>query len=375
MTLKYNRRQFTSRLAAGTISFHLAPALFGKKPNQTPFDDIDWYNVQDWGAEGKGWTNTKRYFDRLPAKAEAVVRQPVWDLSRDSAGMAVHFSAASSNVYVRYKLRSERLAMPHMPATGVSGLDLYGQDDQGISRWVSVVRPDKQDMDTTLAKDMDPGPRQYTLYLPLYNGVESLEIGVTKGTTFNAIAPRAERSIVFYGTSIMHGACASRPGMSISGILGRRLKRPVINLGFSGNGRMEPEVGTLLAELDPCVYAIDCLPNMDEAMIQERAVPLVKQLRSAHPQTPILLVEDRSFTNTAFFPSRRLHHQNSRAALKKAYVALLDAGIVNLYYLEGEQLLGLDGEAATDGSHPNDMGMVRYADAYEPVLRAILKQY
>ena len=181
--------------------------------------------------------------------------------------------------------------------------------------------------------------------------------------------------MVFYGTSIMHGACASRPGMAIPAILGRRFRRPTINLGFSGNGRMEAEVGALLSELDPCVYAIDCLPNMNHETISERTVPLVKQLRKSHPQTPILLVEDRSFTNTPFFPSRQAHHKASREALKKAYRELKDAGIGYLYYLDGDHLLGLDGEAATDGSHPNDLGMVRYADAYEPALRAILKQY
>jgi lysophospholipase L1-like esterase len=138
---------------------------------------------------------------------------------------------------------------------------------------------------------------------------------------------------------------------------------------------MEAEVGALLAELDPCVYAIDCLPNMDAEMISERAAPLVRQLRQARPDTPILLVEDRSFTNTPFFPARKEHHRQSREALKQAFRELTESGVERLYYLDGDHLLGLDGEAATDGSHPNDLGMVRYADAYEPVLRAILKQY
>ena len=147
------------------------------------------------------------------------------------------------------------------------------------------------------------------------------------------------------------------------------------NLGFAGNGRMEAEVGALLAELDPCVYAIDCLPNMNEETVSERATPLVRQLRQARPETPILLVEDRSFTNTPFFPARKEHHRKSREALKQAFRELTESGVEHLYYLDGDHLLGLDGEAATDGSHPNDLGMMRYADAYEPVLRAILKQY
>lgn len=370
----YGRRQFTSQLVGGVISLGLSPTLFAQKPLM-PEGEIDWYDVKDIGVEGKGWTDTKRYFDRLPSKAQGMVREAVWNLSRHSAGMCMRFVSDSPNIYVRYSLYLERLAMSHMPATGVSGLDLYGNDDQGIDRWVAVVRPDKKEIETAIAKDLAPGSRRYTLYLPLYNGVDSLEVGIPKGESFEALAPRKEKPILFYGTSIMHGACASRPGMAFPAILGRRLRRPTINLGFSGNGRMEAEVAALLAEQDPCAYVIDCLPNMNETTVSERTVPLVKKLREAHDQTPILLVEDRSFTNTPFFPQRKSHHQKSRAALKKAYAELTDAGIANLYYMDGDYLLGEDGEGATDGSHPSDLGMIRYADAYEPVLRSILKQF
>ena len=370
----YSRRQFTTQLVGGAITLGLFQALFAQKPLISE-DEIDWYDAKEKGIEGKGWSKTKRYFDRFPSKAEGMVREAVWNLSRHSAGMCMRFVSDSPNIYVRYSLCLDRLAMSHMPATGVSGMDLYGNDDQGIDRWVAVVRPDKKEIETAIAKDLAPGSRRYTLYLPLYNGVDSLEVGVPKGESFKALAPRKERPILFYGTSIMHGACASRPGMAFPAILGRRLRRPTINLGFSGNGHMEIEVAALLAEQDPCTYVIDCLPNMNETTVSERTVPLVKKLREAHDQTPILLVEDRSFTNTPFFPQRKSHHQKSRAALKKAYAELTDAGIANLYYMDGDYLLGEDGEGATDGSHPSDLGMIRYADAYEPVLRSILKQF
>ena len=230
-------------------------------------------------------------------------------------------------------------------------------------------------MDTSIAKDLAPGSRRYTVYLPLYNGVDDMEVGVTKGESFRPLTPREEKPILFYGTSIMHGACASRPGLAFPAILGRRLRRPTINLGFSGNGVMEPEVSDLLAEQDPCVFVIDCLPNMNETTVSKRTIPFVKKLRESHDNTPILLVEDRSFTNTLFFPSIKIHHRKSRTALKKVYAELTDSGVRNLFYLDGDHLLGDDGEGATDGSHPNDLGMMRYADAYEPVLRTILKQY
>ena len=364
-----SRRHFL-KLVAGSAAWAVLPPLL--RPQRV---DLTWHDVRDWGVEGKGWSDTKRYFDRLPGKAEGVVRTPVWDLSRHSAGMTVRFVTDAAAIHVRYTLLSDRLAMPHMPATGVSGLDLYATDGQGVDRWAGVVRPNAQSIETAIATDLRVGTRRYTIYLPLYNGVESLEIGTEAGTLFEPVAPRTERPLLFYGTSIMHGACASRPGMAIPALLSRRLNRPTMNLGFSGNGRMEPEVGALLAEIDPCAFAIDCLPNMQETMIAERAAPLVRQLRTAHPDTPILLVEDRSFTNTRFFPAREERHRTNREALRRAYRQLQDEGVDHLFYLEGEQLLGDDGEAATDGSHPNDMGMVRYADAYEPALRALLQQY
>ncbi|MBL6692877.1 MAG: SGNH/GDSL hydrolase family protein [Flavobacteriaceae bacterium] len=373
-TQHYSRRQFTTHFIGGAIAMGFSPTLLAQKPTLSK-DEIDWYDVKEMGVEGKGWTDTKRYFDRFPSKAEGMVRDEVWNLSRHSAGMCMRFVSDSPNIHVRYRLFLDRLSMPHMPATGVSGLDLYANDGNGIDRSAGVVLPDKKEMETIIAKNLSPGSRRYTIYLPLYNGVESLEVGVPKGESFEPLAPRKEKPILFYGTSIMHGACASRPGMAFPAILGRRLRRPTLNLGFSGNGRMEIEVATLLAEQDPCAYVIDCLPNMNETTVSERTIPLVKKIRATHDKTPILLVEDRSFTNSEFFPEMKSHHQKSRAALKKAYAELTDAGVGNLYYLDGDHLLGEDGEGATDGSHPSDLGMLRYADAYEPVLRAILKQF
>ncbi|GIW95925.1 MAG: hypothetical protein KatS3mg110_3966 [Pirellulaceae bacterium] len=337
---------------------------------------IRWYDVTSWGVEGRGWADQERqrYFDRLPAKAEGRVRPAVWGLSRHSAGMAALFATDATQIYVRCKLYSSRLAMPHMPATGVSGLDLYARDMDGNWRWVQVVQPTAQKIDQLLAGGVDPGGRTYLLYLPLYNGVDSLELGVPDGASFTPIVPRQDRPIVFYGTSIIQGACASRPGMALPAIVGRRLDVPTINLGFSGNGRMDPPVVELLAELDAEIFCIDCLPNMQPEMVRERTEPLVRRLRESHPQTPILLVEDRWFTNSRFYESRRKFHEANHAALREAYRKLEADGIENLYYLHGHLLLGDDGEAATDGSHPNDLGFMRYADAYLKVIQQIRKE-
>ena len=218
---------------------------------------------------------------------------------------------------------------------------------------------------------IEPGQREYMLYLPLYNGVKSLEIGLPPQAAMKPLAPRGSRPIVFYGTSITHGGCASRPGMAYPAILGRRLDQPTINLGFSGNGTMDLELADLLGELDAGVYVIDCLPNMNAAAVAERTEPLVRRLRSARPNAPIVLVDDRTFANAPLLPAHRRHHAASRAALKGAFQRLQAAGLKGLVYVERENLLDDDGEATVDSSHPTDLGMSRIADAMEPVLRPL----
>jgi hypothetical protein len=204
-----------------------------------------------------------------------------------------------------------------------------------------------------------------------------VEVGIPKGSTLARGPARPagrQKAIVFYGTSITQGGCASRPGMVHTAIVGRRLERPVINLGFSGNGRMEPEVARLLAELDPAVYVIDCLPNMTAGEVEERAEPLVRILRKARPQTPILLVEDRTYANAAVLEGPRRRNAEGRAALRKAYDRLKAAGVEGVYYLRGDKLLGDDGEATVDGSHPTDLGFLRQAEAFVQALAPLLPQ-
>jgi lysophospholipase L1-like esterase len=250
-------------------------------------------------------------------------------------------------------------------------VDLYGYE-AGQWRWLSVTRPTAQSVEAKLAHGIAPGARPYVLYLPLYNGIKSLEIGVEQGAVFTPIPPRTQKPVVYYGTSIAQGACASRPGMAFTNILSRRMDRPFINLAFSGNGKMEREVADFLAEIDAGVYVIDCLPNMSVEETEKNPGPLVEILRRAHAKTPILFVEDRTFASAELLPEIRELHRKRRAALRGAFDAMAAAGVANLHYLGGENLLGSDTEGTTDGSHPNDLGMVRYADALEPVVKGLL---
>jgi hypothetical protein len=366
--LRISRRGF---IAAGAWSLSTAAQ------DRPPAPSLVWHDIRRTGVEGKGWDDTLRFFDRFPSRAEKLVRPPVWNLSRHSAGMLVRFETDAKEVHARWSLLSANLAMPHMPATGVSGVDLYAQDAAGADRWLAVGKPTQQKMEARLAGGIDPlpgsKPRRYTLYLPLYNGTESLEIGVPEGASFTALPPRKDPPLVFYGTSIMHGACASRTGLATPAILGRRFGKPTINLGFSGSGTLDPEIADLMGELEAAVFVLDCLPNLDAVRTAERAAPFVRRLRKRRPSTPILMVEDRSFASAPLLAERRAHHEGNRAAFRRAFEELTSEGVKGLHYLPGEGLIGVDGEGTTDGSHPNDLGFVRYADAYEPALRKALE--
>lgn len=348
------------------------PAARPKGPAVPP--DAQWHDVTAWGVEGRGWEDQerRRWFDRLPAKAEKTVTPAVWNLSHDSAGMMVRFKTDAKSVYARYDLSKASLALPAMPATGVSGLDLYARDALGHWRWVACPKPDKQHVEAVLISDLAAGEHEFAAYLPLYNGIEKLEIGVPKNAKFEGLKPR-QKPVVFYGTSITHGANASRPGMVHTAILGRRLDRPVINLGFSGNGRMDAAVGDLINELDAAAIVIDCLPNMQPADVRTKCVPLVRQLRSKHPTTPIILVEDRRFTNSWITPTKARFHDDNHAALKAAFEQLREEQVDHVSYIRGDALYGTDAEGANDASHATDLGFMRQADVFEPVLRTVLK--
>ncbi|RLS58270.1 MAG: hypothetical protein DWH91_02655 [Planctomycetota bacterium] len=343
-----------------------------------------WYDALEIGVEGRNWNEVEAPYDRLPAKAKATVRDAVWNLSRHSAGMCVRFRSNAPHIHARWTVTSAKLEMPHMPATGVSGVDLYARDDAGVWRWVACGKPTAQSSTAHLAQGISPLPaegapsssgREYRLYLPLYNGTQKLEIGIPKESDLFRPEPYpADRiqPVVFYGTSITHGACASRPGMCHPAILGRRLDRPTVNIGFSGNGRMELELADLLAEIDAAVYVLDCLPNMNPAEVKERTEPFIQRMREKKPNVPLLLVEDRTYADALFHKDKRQRNDDSRREYRAAYERLQAAGVTGLHYLEGEHLLGDDNEGTVDSSHPSDLGFWRQADAMTPILKKIL---
>lgn len=327
---------------------------------------------------GRGWnTDLQEDFDRLPAKAEAVVRKDVWNLSKHGAGLSIKFTSTADEIVVRYTVSGNK-EMPHMPATGVSGVDLYGKTPSGPWVWAGA----KYSFGDTIVyryTDLNHDPnREYTLYLPLYNHVKWMEISYPKGKTFAILEPLKQKPIVVYGTSIAQGGCASRPGLGWTNILGRKLDKPMINLAFSGNGRLEKEVLELIAEIDAEMFVLDCLPNLSapeymQGELKSRLVYAITFLQSKRPGVPILLNEHAGYTNEYTNDARKQVYVEANKVLGQVYDSLESAGIKNMYRQTKEEV-GQGIESTVDGSHPNDIGMMQIAEAYDKKIRTILKQ-
>jgi len=348
-------------------------------------DSLKWWNPEQSTfpvIEGQGWhEELKSTYDRLPAKAEGVVSDNVWALSRYSAGLMIRFRSNSGRIKIRYGVTRELHGREYMPATGVSGVDLYAIDSDGNWMWTRGSRT----FSDTIIYDFEGISqngnyhalgREYRLYLPLYNGVEWMEIGVEENSFFRPLPVRMEKPIVIYGTSIAHGACATRPGMAWTSILGRKLDRPVINLGFAGNGRLDTEVVDFLTELDAKVYIFDCLPNLtgvQKEELEKRIKNCVTLLKDFKPEVPIVLSDHAGYTDGDLVSKRKAIYENVNNIQQATYAKLKTQGINELFYITKAEL-GLQMDDMVDGTHPNDLGMQHYAEGYEKALRVIMKE-
>ena len=331
-------------------------------------------------VEGQAWSKeVKSFYDRLPARAEKTVRNEVWELSQNSAGLSLRFRSNANEIIVKYVV-GEELQFPHMPATGVSGVDLYAKNSDGKWLWCAgrfsfgdtIVYRYKG----MLSKDEYENPFDYTLYLPLYNSVKWLEINVPDSSLFTPLPARKEKPILVYGTSIAQGGCATRPGLAWTNILSRKLDRPIINLGFSGNGRLEKELIDLITEVDAKLYVLDCLPNLSPENIGElkkKIVESVKELKSKRPDIPVLLTDHDGYTDEEINPASKEETRILNTVQKQEFDSLATAGTKDIYLLTKNEI-GQDIETMVDGTHPNDIGMMRYADAYEKKIRAIIHE-
>lgn len=334
-----------------------------------------WYDPMETieRFEGQGWAHIG--YRRLPNRAKGIVRNAVWSLSEHAAGLGLQFETNADSISIKYQVGGN-LYMHHMPATGASGIDLYVKNNKewlwcrGRYSFKDTVRYD------FTVNQLYKGQRTFHLYFPLYNNIKNLKIGVAEGKTLHFLDPDKEKPIVVYGTSIAQGACASRPGMAWPHILSRMLKRPVVNLGFSGNGKLEPEVIELIAEIEASLFILDCLPNLStnaensKEEFQNRIRNGVLELRAKHPRTSILLTQHAGYSDGPVDATRERVYITLNEWLEESFKIFKAEGITNIYMLKREDI-GLSNDAFVDGTHPSDLGMQRYAVAYAKKIKAI----
>ena len=312
-------------------------------------------------------------FRRLPECLKGVVRDPVWELGCNSAGIYVRFRSDAGAIYARWTNNGNH--MPHMTDCGTGGLDLYVLID---NQWTYVGSgfnwgPPATEHAALLVGHMEPQMREYMLYLALYDEVKTLELGVPEGRVLEMPllpSPADGHPMVMYGTSILQGGCASRPGMAFTNILARRFDRTVINLGFSGNAFLDYEIAHLMASVPaPSVFVLDYVPNASPEQIAEKGERFFRILRDAHPLVPVIFVEDPFFAHSVVDQFIAEEVRSKNAAQKALFERLVQAGERLIYYVPADGMTGADNEAFVDGIHFTDLGMLRYARHLEPVLR------
>ncbi|GHT23141.1 hypothetical protein FACS189419_06690 [Planctomycetales bacterium] len=345
--------------------------LWGATPEPVVDDTTAWFDAAQMPLYGKGWTDTNTPFTRIPQRAQKSIPASVWSLSQHSAGVSVRFKTDSPTILAKHELNNPQ-SMSHMTIAGSSGLDLYGKDDNDVWRWAGSGRSNDAAYTSTLLSNAPAKWREYIIYLPLYNSTKSLSIGIPKQYKLEAVELPKEKPVFYYGTSIAHGCSASRPGYTVPAILERRLSVPVINFGFSGSGKMEPEMEKLIEEVDASVFVLDCLPNMSPQQVEERTEPFIRALRSKYPNTPIIMIEGPKYCYAWIQPEWTKKWEEQNKHYRAAFEKLTKEEVKNLYYIEGEKLYGEDGDGAVDGVHPSDLGMFRNAEVLFPVFKKIL---
>lgn len=340
-------------------------------------------NASELRIVNKGFADTQRDYDRLPAYLQDSIRAAVWSLQQNSAGIGVRFATNSSRIGVRYRLLNNN-TMPHMADTGTKGTDLYILKDGKTWRHAGTVKPTLADkanriVDGTYIANLDTTRMaEYIVNFPLYDGVEWLEIKVDSGAIITPGSPDIignNGKIVAYGTSIMQGGCATRPGMTSTNIISRELNREVVNLGFSGNGKMDLCIARAMAQIpDVALYLVDPVPNCSKEEVDSLTTQFIGILHDAHPDVPVVMVEGPQYAATDF-DSRIRELVPTRNAIWREKYEQMKKQKYNIYYIDNVNLTGSDElDGTVDGTHLTDLGYRWYVKKVMPVLKKALKK-
>ena len=329
---------------------------------------LEWHDGATLDIEGRGFPGqTDSPYVRLPDRWKDKIPEGVWNASRTSMGFCVRFVTDSESVGVRWEAAALPPPHPQIAPGGQSGIDIYRRAPGGAWEHVRAAVPDAKAKRGEVCVSWTPGD-ECLVYLPMrIHRLTSFAIGLEPGHRLDPPPPHAvAKPVVHYGTSIVHGARASRPGMAFTAILSRLADVELVNLGFPGFGRMELPMADLLAEIDATLYIVDCDWNMDEEMQRERYEPFVRRLRDLRPATPILLCGGCTETGVA-----RPQEVFARGVFEKLK-AEDPAKWASLHFLSGVGQLPVSSDATTDHIHPNDYGLAHMGPVYAAAVRDIL---
>lgn len=338
--------------------------------------DISWHDASQFKILGKVYPDSLPIYARIPAFRKDVTRYEVYELGQHSAGISIRFRSNSPDIYLKWNTLYNN-TMTHMADLGTRGLDLYCMTDSGKWRYIGPGRPMGNPTIWTASADMEPEMREYLIHLSLYDAVGKLEIGIDNGYVIEQPvlnSPRREHPVVIYGTSLQHGACASRPGMAECNILQRELDNEVINLGFSANGHLDYEIAEMMAQVDAAAYLMENIPNSSVDEILNKTEKFVRILRDARPDVPIIFIEDPKFPGIPFNKKTTATVEAKNKALRQVYEKMVADGMTNTYYIEQSRLQPADGDATADEYHFTDIGFRHYCDQILPILRKILNK-
>jgi len=345
--------------------------------NAQSIDKMKYTDAKELMLLGKAFEQTDSYYSRLPLSGKDGFRKDLWDLAKCSAGLAIRFSSNSSAFAAKWTVLNNT-SMNHMASTGIKGIDLYTYED-GAWFFIGTARPSGKENAAMFIRNLAPDhgsyQREFIAYLPLYDGTVSLSIGVdslsTIGLPKNDVLLKKDdgSSILFYGTSITQGGCASRPGMGYTAIVGRLMDRETVNLGFSGNGRLDESMAKAIAQTNAGTVVMDCLPNCTAQIVRDSAYNFMKIILAAKPTVKIYMVENPVFPFYKYDTAVNSEITEENIVWHSIYDKLRKEKYHNVFYIPGKKLAGSDCEATVDGYHMTDLGFLRYANEFVKYLR------
>ncbi len=316
--------------------------------------------------------NAEGSYNRLPISDPASQIEGVHDLAGHLSGACVRFSTDSEGLCILWELAYGGM-MPHFALSGQCGMELFEETDGGTIQVKQLLPAPGQNgarpMQSAFVQ-LPGGMRHYVLYFPLYNGFKQFSLGFAPGARIErGRTPRIVRPMLFYGSSITQGGCATKTGNCYTNLLARRLDAALHCLGFAGRAKGETDMARCIARMEMSVFIMDYDHNAPDAEYLEKThEPFFRIIREAQPDLPIVLMSRPDFDQRPEACRAR------RDVILRTYVNAVAKGDKNVYFVDGESCFGpRDRDLCTvDGCHPNDLGFLRMADTLEPVLRRIL---